>query len=300
MKKKKTRWWVIGIVLLALVVPTICFALGEDTDPRDTIPAPGGTDAFLFYYRQITGDQVRANGKYVTDIHLNANVALARYVHYWAPTDKITIAANIIQPWGYQELRVPNSGALVNDTTTGLGDTILAAAVWYNWLKSGSNMFWSGIAAYTIAPTGEYDHNKALNLGAHRWDFRFDIVPITFKLDKFTFEGIGAIDIYTENDQYTAANLDYEQDPVYSVVLHATYDITKTLWVGASYELHNGGQTEINGVKQGDSFIEHYVMGTVGVHTTPQTQVLFQYGTDVSLNQGIPTNQFRVRFAYFW
>jgi len=300
MGKKKTRWWIIGIVLFALAVPTFCFAAGEDTDPRDYIPAPGGTDAFILYYRNISGDQIRAGGKYVSSADLRLDVAFARYAHYWAPTDKLTFVANAVVPFGSQHLQVPGNGTSINDTSSGLGDIALAGAGWWNFVKSPSLSFWNMLCIYAIPPTGEYDKNKSVNFGTNRWDFRIVYAPIIISAGNFTFETVGAVDFYTNNNNYTSAGLDLKQDPIYSVNAHVSYNVTKAMWVGATYDLHTGGETEINGVKQGDSFIEHFVMGSVGIQTTPNTTLLFQYGTDVSLDQGTPTNQFRIRFAYSW
>ncbi len=290
------RRWIIALILLILVVPVMSFAAGSETDPRDAFPAPGGTQAFLLYYRNTTGDKLKANGNNASNIDFDSSMAIARYVRYWA-FDKITIAGNIIQPFGYQDLEIPGGGGSIHGSSSGLGDTTLGLTMYYHWLP---NQILSIVSAYGIAPTGAYNHNNLVNLGSNRWNFRINATPFAWKKDKFTLELIGSVDLYTANSDYTASSVTLKQDPIYTVQGHVTYDITKTFWIGASYFCHSGGETEVNHVKQHNDTTEHKVMGTAGILTTPHTQMLLQYATDVDLDNGIPIHEIRVRFAFFW
>lgn len=288
------RLWLIVLLLTVFVLPIASFA-GE-SDPRDALPAPGGTDAFLFYYRNISGNQLNVNGNVSTrNAELNMNLGIARYVHYWA-FGPWTVAANLIQPFG----SVHTELGPLDEQASGIGDTTGNVTVWYPLLSKNDNMFWLAAGLYVAAPTGQYNNDKFINMGANRWNYRIEVVPVAWKYKAFSLEVVGNVDFYTDNDDYTVNHLTLKQDPLYSAFGHITYDVTKTFWVGASYFLHTGGETKINDVEQNDSVTEHKLMFTTAFQTTAQTQLMLQYATDVHMSDGVSTNAIQARFAYFW
>jgi len=125
MKKGKLRGLILGIVILTMVVPSICFAIGREVDPRDSFPAPPGTDAFLLYYRVFGANHVNANGQYSRAVDLNGTLAIARWAKWWGISEKYVTAVSIMQPYGYQ-----NESKVYGQTSTGLGDTIW---IWANY-----------------------------------------------------------------------------------------------------------------------------------------------------------------------
>ena len=301
-KTKSLLRWMLTVILLVSVLPAVCFAASE-IDPRDAIPAPNGTDAVLFYYRNIRSNQYNGNGNTVSNnANLDSDIALVRYIHYWA-WDKWTVAAQVIQPFGYEHAEVAAAG--LNQTTSGIGDTIFSGAAWYNLKADKDNMFWVALALYVVPPTGSYDHNNLINLGSNSWNFRVEFFPVVWKYNNFTLEIGGGVDFYTDNNDYTPASYNLEQDVIWTIQTHVTYDITKTFWIGGSYYRHSGGDQTIskNAFKQdlNNSVTEDKVMGTLGIHLTPQTQLLLQYATDLgATNNGFTYHAFQTRLAYFW
>ena len=294
--RKMFQKWILALILIISIVPSVTVA-GE-SDPRDAIPLPGGTNAVLFYYRNISGNQYNVNGNTAfKDAELTANLGIGRYVHYWA-IDKWTIAVNLIQPFGNLHTELAASG--IDQMSSGLGDTTGNVTAWYPLILEKDNMFWMGAAFYLTAPTGQYDQDKIINLGANRWNYRFEVAPVIWLKGPFTLEVLGNVDIYTDNDKFTANSLTLAQDPVWSALTHVTYNITKDFWIGGSYFYHTGGETSINGVKQNDKITEQKLMFTTGFMITPQTQLLLQYAQDVVMDNGFKTSAIQTRFAYLW
>jgi len=293
--KGKMRWLMVGILLMALLVPSICFGLGGEVDPRDGFPGPDKLQAVLLYYRNVSATKYYVNGqvKY-PNADLNANLAIARWVGYWEVVPKLTMALSVLQPYGYQ-----NEGNIYNQTSTGLGDTTLVEANYFNWAKTANFTAYTDLSFYAYVPDGEYDKNKAINLGANRWDFRVNLALIAMRYKSFTFEQHVGIDWFTKNDEYQV-NKNLGQDPIYSSQTHVTYDITKQLWLGVSYFYRNGGETQINGVDQKNSYNEQKWMGTAAVNITPNFQFMTQYAWDAKIDNGFLTREIRFRFAYAW
>ena len=292
---KETRSYFFGMVVLALLVPTLCFALGAETDPKDTLPVPAGTKAFVLYYRIVNGDKYTVNGNTVNNnADMNANLAMFRYVQYWEPIKKLTTQLNIIVPAGYQHLQMGS----VDQSSSGLGDIQANTGFIYTWIKNPDFMFNNTLSVYVIAPTGEYDHNKSVNLGMNAWDFRVNCTLASLKWKRITWEDIIGVDWYTNNNDYGPSGGTLQRNNVFTWQNSLSFDINKDVWIAASYYYHSGGRTQLNGVDYSNSVNEHKVMGTVGINTSFRSQLLLQYAKDVSLEFGVPVSEFHLRFAW--
>lgn len=304
MKKGKLRGLILGIVVLTMVVPSICFAIGREVDPRDGFPGPQGIDVFLLYYRNLSSTHYNVNGHKEYNVDLNGNIEVARYVHYFGITENLTWVFTVLQPYGNEQLRLPNTptqnGSVYNTTTSGLGDTYAATGGYYRWAKTADFQLFTDLVGYVYFPTGQYDKTQPLNLGAYRYNFAISFPIVVMRYKNFTFEEMLGYDWFTKNDEYYPGNVNYGQNGVFSNQVHATYDITKQFWVGMSWFYHNGGETQKNGVEQHNSLNEEKLMATATVAITPSTQLMMQYAWDAHLDNGFEQRWIQFRFAYFW
>lgn len=285
----------IAFVISVLMLPALALA---ETDPRGGIPAPGGTDVFLFYMRSYSGNNYYQHGKKVSsNADLNTTLAMARYVHYFTfdSLDKWTFAANLIQPFGSMNFE---SGA-TEDRTSGLGDTTFQVCAFTpNLIDEENNKYRMVLGLYVTAPTGEYHSEKSVNLGANRWAYKFEFTPLVWQLGPLVLEQTNNIKFYTDNDDYSSAHLKQKKDPLYAIICHASYDFSKTFFGGISYLYHNGGETEINGNAMDDETKTHTLKFTGGITLTPQTRLLLQYVTDVEVENGVGTNYIGCRLSH--
>ncbi len=67
----------------------------------------------------------------------------------------------------------------------------------------------------------------------------------------WSYELTGSVFLYTDNDEFLGNNK-REQDPLYAVQTHLTYQSSQRWWasIGAGYD--QGGESSINGVKKDD------------------------------------------------
>jgi hypothetical protein len=296
MKKKYSKWiWL--IVLTAWIVPSVALAAGGETDPRDKVPAPGGLKGIVFYYRNTSAYERYLHGASAgKNEDMESSIAIFRYFHYFS-YNKWTFAVNFLQPFG--TLHYKNTSGSVDERSSGLGDITGSITVWYPLSLEKDNMLWLSGAYYLTAPIGEYTQSKVINLGENRWNNRFMLSPV-WKHGPFVLEVAGCLDLYTDNNKYTPADLKLEQDPVWTTTVHLSYDITNTFWIGGSYFYHTGGKTSYNGVKNDDAINTHKLLFSACLMTTPQTQLLIQYARDISVQNGFATHAIQARFVYFW
>lgn len=100
-----------------------------------------------------------------------------------------------------------------------------------------------GLTVY--APTGQYDANEALNVGSNQWKTRFS-APILKSFGEWvpgkrmTLEVMPAVMVFGDNDNAQGNRI--EQDPLYSVEMHLTRDLTEQAFISLDYTWLDGGE----------------------------------------------------------
>ncbi len=107
-----------------------------------------------------------------------------------------------------------------------------------------------GASLQVSPPLGQYDQDKLVNLGNNRWFVKPDI-GISKALGPVTVELSTGVVFFTSNDDYLGGKT-FEQDPVYSTQLHATYNFGRGIWAALSGTWDYGGRTAIDGVRSDD------------------------------------------------
>jgi hypothetical protein len=283
-----------AILRAGLVAATLLTALHADTDPKDVIPPPPGTDAFLLYHNSISADKSYTAGSEVPGFNLNTEVSIARYIHFGSLAGH-TYMANLIMPFGNVQLDGPAvDGAQLQ--SSGLGDIMGNFTFWLaNDPKQAK--YW-GAGAFLVAPTGEYDKNSGLNLGDHRWSLQPQSV-VGRGFGK-CFGELGAqCNFYTER-KAGATQLDDKKAPLENLWAHLSYDVTPAVTFTGSIIWNQGGETQVAGVKMGDKTDATSAEATAMFMLTPQFQLLVQFRQDTWTRNGPATNQMNTRIAYFF
>ncbi len=286
------------VMLTCLALIFFAGAASADNTARDYIPAPPDTFAAMIYYTHSSADTLYANGhKALTGIDFSGDVGLFRPV-YWMNAGPFEIDPQLILPFGGLSLDTHLPGGDLS--ASGVGDLILLATVWF--LNDPQSKTWLGFTPFFICPTGNYENNGALSLGANRWGFReelgfvkgFDVLPDHPAYFEIQVRG----DFFTDNGDFGAAHQTLSQDPILGVESHLSYDLTKAFWVSADYYYHWGGESSLAGFEQKDQLANHTIGFTTAFNIAPSYQVLFQYKNDVAVESGLPQQSFTLRFLY--
>jgi hypothetical protein len=111
-----------------------------------------------------------------------------------------------------------------------------------------------GASLKVVAPTGQYDPTKLVNLGANRWAFKPEI-GLSRRWGSFILDAYAAVWLFTENPEFFSRNQYFPgvqsqtQDPIYAFETHLSYDFRQRLWVSLDANFWNGGRTSLNGVE---------------------------------------------------
>jgi hypothetical protein len=275
----------------ALVAPMLGIAFvspanGMETDPLDAVPAPDGVSALLLYAQDAESTKQYSHGSQVGENTIESQVAVLRYVHYFTIGGS-PASVNLLQPYGTLSL---NGGS----ETTGVGDTIFAAAYWPYSDREKQRYF--AIAPYLVAPTGKYHRDASLNLGENRWRFTLQGALSWALSSKWVWDAVADVEFFGDNKEApTGTRL--SQDEKYSVQTHVSYRVADSITASIGAYRYFGGETAIDGVKQDDE--SRAIAGIAGVQYafTPRNMVQLQYRHDAEVENGARFGVWRLRFS---
>jgi hypothetical protein len=272
------------ILGILLVMPQWSFAF----DARDYVPLPPDTFLLALYYNQSWGEDYISNGdKTLSDADLETNVTLIRPIYY-TEIFGITADPQFILPVGKVEI--------LDDQSSGIGDLILASTFWV--INNKTDNYFFAYTPYVTLPTGAYDHDKAINMGANRYSTKQELCFGLGSGDGLWWEIAGSGEFFSDNDDFGSSGATQKKDPVYSAETHLSYDIMKDLFVSIDYYYKYGGETTVDGANQNDSLSTHTVGVSGAYMITPRTQFLLNVARDVSIRNGVRSTSAEARLAF--
>ena len=256
-------------------------ALAIDTEPGNYVPRPAGSNAASIYYQNILRSENHAGGNVIgRNFALDSDIATLKFAHYMQLGD-YTVAPGFIESCG--STRASGSLAALG-RTSGCMDLIFGAIVWtVNDPAAGRYL---AISPYAVAPTGDYDRKRALNMGENRWKYGINAGYVTPLVDRFFLDLVGDIVSNGRNADYGAAGLPLDQGVVFNVQVHLRYQFDAATRVSFSYMQDWGGETTINGLDQNNrKYQGRYRLGAAKFFDR-RNQLQFEFGADTKVENG--------------
>lgn len=123
-----------------------------------------------------------------------------------------------------------------------------------------------GVSLRVVAPTGQYDPTKLINLGSNRWAFKPE-VGYSGRIGHWLLDAYAGVWLYTENPDYFSRNAFFAgtrsqtQDPVGTVELHLSYDLRPRFWVSLDGNFWYGGRTSVDGIENSTTLQQNSRVG---------------------------------------
>lgn len=294
----------IALALLAtvLAMPTVSLA----ANARDYIPLPAGTFLFCTYFKHLSANTLYTNGNKVSnDFNLNANIGIFRPVYYTNIGNALygdgglTVDPQALILFGEQHL----DGAAVGNadlSDSGMADSTVLATFWF--VNAPKEKLWVGFSPYITVPIGNYNKNRAFNLGNNRWAFKPELGIVKGFGERFYADFIVNGEFYTDNDEFFngVTQVKKSQDPVLGIETHLSYDISKQWYASLDYFYNYGGETKVAGVRQDDQMSNHGLGVSLFWMVGSNNQLMIEYRNDFSVKSGPGTDTFGARWAYFF
>ncbi len=99
-----------------------------------------------------------------------------------------------------------------------------------------------GTSLTVVAPTGQYDGTKLINLGSNRWAFKPE-VGVSVPAGRWDFDAYLGVWLFARNDNFFPGGVERSQSRVVALQGHGSYTIRPRLWVAVDATWYQGGST---------------------------------------------------------
>lgn len=250
-----TRRGTLAAMLLMLAAGRL--APAQELEPRAYSPSPVGTNFVVASYQYTSGDVVFDPSLPFKNIEAEVNSAVLAYGRTVGWLGRST-SLGIVVPYAWGTVSGDVAEEFRSIERAGLADVRARLAI--NLLggpaltprefvqRRPATLL--GASVNVVAPTGEYDPTKLINISAHRWAFKTE-VGLSQPLDRFTLEAYAGMWWFTDNDDYYGG-VRREQAPLASFQAHVAYTFRPRLWLAADATYYGGGNVTVDGDEKDD------------------------------------------------
>ncbi|MCI0660521.1 MAG: transporter [Acidobacteria bacterium] len=291
--------------LLGVIMTFTGVAAAQEMEPRAYSPSPVGLNFLIFSYAHQNGDFLFGPTLPIEDAQASLNSSVAAYGRTFGITGR---SANVLVAlpyvWGTASGRVFEEQS--NITRSGLADMRLRFAM--NILggpalkpqafaarKPATTL---GASLLAIAPTGQYDPAKLINIGSNRWSFKPE-VGLSHPIGHWYLELYGGVWLFTDNHNFFGGSR-RKQKPIAAIQAHVSYTIRPRFWLAANATYYTGGRTII------DETIRADLQRNTRIGVALSLPVSRRYSAKIAWARGVKTrfggdfNSVAISWQYAW
>jgi hypothetical protein len=289
----------------ALIVASLSIAAAQDLEPRAYSASPVGTNFLIWAYAHSTGDLIFDPTIPAEDARGRINAAT---LGYFRSINLLGRSANItfLVPYGWGTASGVLAGEPAQIYRSGLADARFRLAVNIRGAPamSADNFTRSraktavGLSFITVAPTGQYDAAKLINLGNNRWGFKPELGVSRHIGRRWVLDAYAGVWWFTSNRSYRGTVR--EQAPMASTQLHISYNIRPRLWLALDANFYAGGQTTVGGSRNNDRQSNSRIGFTVACPLTRSQSFKLSYSAGAHVKIGGDFHTFAAAWQYMW
>jgi hypothetical protein len=249
-------------ILLAVVLLPSAVAhpvAAQELTPRAYWPAPRGTRVLIVGYAYSTGDVIIDPSLPIYGVSSDisrSQIAVMQTINLAGRTANLILEA----PYAWGSTRGTLAGLPASVNFSGLGD--VGATLSLNLLgaptMSGAEFQALrrkprpilGASLKIVAPTGQYDPGKVINIGANRWAVKLELGQILPLKPKWLLElELGAW-LLGDNDDFLGRTR--KQAPIIAAEIHLVKRFKPGRWAALEVNFFEGGQSTIGGEELDD------------------------------------------------
>lgn len=294
-------------ILSILLLLAVCLraASAQEMEPRAYSRAPVGTQFVFVTYAHQAGDIFTDSSLPLDDVSINLNSMSVGYGRTFGLKGH-QASATFLMPY----IKGSASGTVFEErhdvTRSGLAD--LRARFTMNLIGSPA-MQPKEFAAYkprtvigtsitVIAPTGQYDPARLINLSSHRWSFKPEI-GISKPAGRWTLELAGGAWLFTANHDFFGGVL-REQKSLLSIQGGAIYTLRRRMWISGNATFYTGGSSIVNGILNKDRQKNSRVGATFSLPLDQQQSLKIAWAKGVTTRIGGNLNSIVIGWQYMW
>ena len=280
-------------------------SLAQELEPRSLTNLPVGMNFAIAGYSYAQGNILLDPALPIEDLNAKLHAALIAYmrsVRIFGLAGKV----DVVLPWASGDWTGKYTGIDTSRSVAGMGDARIRLSI--NFLGApalkkeefpGYNPTKiSGISLQIMAPTGQYDYERLINLGSNRWAFRPQW-GFSRYIKNWIVETYLSTRFFTKNNNFLDGN-ELRQKPFSAIKVHAIRSFPRNWWIALDAGYGFGGKTFVNGEER-DSRISTIRLGLtlaipVGMHHTFRLTGI----TGIRLERGSDFDAVALTYQYWW
>jgi hypothetical protein len=297
--------------ILATVAGLIALAVGgersqaQELEPRAYGNTPVGLNFAIAAYGYAQGGVVADPSVPLenANIHIHSSiVAFARALNLGGHAAKM----DVVLPYAWLDGTADFAGQPRQRTVSGPGDPRVRLSVnLYGAPALSPREFATfrqdlivGVSLQVAVPLGQYDADKLVNIGTHRWALKPEL-GVSKRWGPWTLELALAASFYGTNHDFFGGKT-REQDPIYSAQTHLVFNSRSGRWLALDGTLYTGGRTTVDGVQGQDLQRNSRLGATVGLPMNARNSIKLYASTGVSTRTGSDFNAGGIAWQYRW
>ena len=293
------------LAVMVLVVLAPGEAAAQELEPRTYANTPVDLNFLAVVYGHSSGNILLDTALPIEDLEADLDLAALRYVRTFRMFGRAA-KVDVSVPYSWGTWRGLLEGEAASTSRTGFGDPrfrltvnfIGAPALEAAEFAAYRQRTIVGASLQVIAPMGQYDPSKLINLGSNRWTLRVEI-GVSRRVRNWTFEGAIAGWFFTDNDDFFGgARL--KQDPVVSLQAHVLYHFKPGLWLGFDIGIASGGRTTVDGEFSSELEENSRAGVTLVVPLGRRDGLSFTFARGVTTRVGADFDTLAVGYQHMW
>ena len=291
--------------VMALVVCVLWAGqtVAQDLTPRLFWPAPKGTKLLVAGYSHASGDVFFDRSLPLYGVDSDINVGILAYVQTLGLCGRTSnFLVELPYTWGHTKGFIGETPARADFSDFGdlkftltlnlLGAPSMTMEDFLAFRANPQTIV--GASLKLITPTGAYDSNKLINVGANRWATRLQLGSVIPLRPTWLLELEGGVWFFGDDDEFLPGAR--EQDPVYSAQANLIKRIRPGLWASLDLTYFGGGRQTIGGEPLDDAQKNVKVGGTVVVPFAGRHAIKVGYANGAVTKYGSDFDQFLVTY----
>jgi hypothetical protein len=141
-----------------------------------------------------------------------------------------------------------------------------------------------GASLQLVAPAGQYDPAKLINIGTNRWSFKPEL-GLSHPAGRFTLDLYAGAWLFADNPDFYGG-VRRGQAPIGTLQGHVSYTFRPRLWLAGDATYYTGGRTTIDGVPRADLQRNSRLGVTLAVPTGRRHSLKLAWGTGFTTRIG--------------
>ena len=275
----------------------------QELTPRLYWPAPVGTQVLVVGYQYSEGDVLMDPSIPIYGVDSQINTALAAYVRtfsLWGRSTNLSVEL----PYSSGTTKGAVDGIDLNREFAGFNDAGISMTI--NLLGAPAltrEDFLAlrqnprpliGINLRLVPPTGYYEEDRLINVGANRWAARIQVGTILPLRPRWLLEIAAGAWYFSDDDEFIAGKR--EQEPVYAVEAHLIHRFRPGFWLALDANYFTGGSQTIDGSELVDLQRNSRICATLTVPFLQKNALKLVYSTGTRTRFGTDFGQVVVAY----